>query len=207
MRAFVYVIGAVAIVVVSFMATLRVLDYWSGPPLPALVTEETPASQLPKFSGSNFGWAAATGLNLQTLKQTLPGSNQPIIQLIAVPADKPHMLNGVAQGLQPGHTYRIKAWVQSIAGGNIQMQVSGGDQQHFGATGFDFAARKLAFTSGTGAGASADATGGAQIWLDLPTANGQFNVVLVLIQNSTNLFKGDGKAGASLGGLTIEALN
>jgi hypothetical protein len=198
-----YVIGAVAIVVVSFATTLAVLDQWLGPPP---VTEETPASQLPKFGGSDIAWAAETGLNVQALNQTLAGSNQPIIHLIAVPSEGSHVLNGVVKGLNPGHTYRIKAWVRPTAGGNIQMQASA-DQKHFGAAGFDFAAGKIAFGSETGAGASPEANGWEQIWLDLPTLDGHFNVVFVVLHNSENLFKGDGELGVLLGGLTFVAIN
>jgi len=216
----VQILGGIVVIVVSFIVTSYVLNWWSGnrstgtditnvsrnstiQPGPAVMQESTVAD-LPPPTVAGMTWLGIEGLNVQAISATSAVAGQPTLQLIAVPTHGAHTLAGQISGLQKNQVYRITAWVKPVAGANFEIEA--GDHAPTGAsygTGiFDLTKHKQGGTAQLG---SAPGPQDWQIvWIDLPTSTGQLFFNTYILNDAGSAFTGDGRLGISLGGVTIE---
>ena len=85
------------------------------------VSQVTALSALPEPATPGFRWEVVRGLNVQAVNADAMVSGQPVLRLIATPNDKGHTLAVRLTGLNKNQTYRVSAWVKSVAGGNVEL--------------------------------------------------------------------------------------
>ena len=146
-----YGIVGIAVVVLSFSATLFALNKWfnnsnsdllftasitSARPAPAApptapapapqampaAAQEAPSDALPKVQSRGFQWAANAHLLIRPETGAPVVAGQPVLRLVATPQDGFHTLAGQFNGLNKNQVYRVTAWVKP-EGGNIQLEV------------------------------------------------------------------------------------
>jgi len=224
-----YGIVGIAVVALSFSATLFTLNLWSGYPLSdptstasipaapaaaAAATEpgaasETPFNALPKIETVGFQWAGIAHLNVQAETGTSVVTGQPIMRIVATPQDGFHTLAGQFSGLNKNQVYRVMAWVKPTGGSNIELeasdQASGQPLNHAVAI---FNLANHAVISAEGAmkerGIEKGPDGWQKIWLDLMTSAGQIVISLRPINGGAVTYKGDGRLGVVLGGVEAD---
>ena len=144
-----YGIVGIAVVALSFSATLFALNKWFSnsdsdllftasipsarpvPPAPpaspapqamAAAAQEAPPDALPKVQSRGFQWAANAHLLIRPETGAPVVAGQPVLRLVATPHDGFHTLAGQFSGLNNNQVYRVTAWVKP-EGGNIQLEV------------------------------------------------------------------------------------
>ena len=137
-----YVIGGLAILVISFVTTLAALDYWWPPG-----EGESAISELPKLPDPGMSWVSVKGLKVQAVDGLSAVPGEPILRLIPTPTDGVHRLRIEFTGLEKNHLYRISAWVKPQPAGNVQIaatdNLEGRPSANRGEAAFDLRASKL----------------------------------------------------------------
>jgi len=228
-----YGIVGIAVVALSFSATLFTLNLWSGYPLsdpistasipaapaaaPAAAaaadapgaTSETAFNALPKIETAGFQWAGIAHLNVQPETGTSVVAGQTIIRIVATPQDGFHTLAGQFSGLNKNQVYRVLAWVKPTGGSNVELEASdqaNGQPLNHAVAIFNLA--NNAVISADGAmkerGIDQGPDGWQKIWLDLMTSAGQIVISLRPINGGAITYKGDGRLGVVLGGVEAD---
>jgi len=218
---------AIAIVALSFSATLFALNSWSGNPgseplftssirsaLPtSLVPEDSPKpsvlADLPKPKA--FDWYVVRGLNVKPADETSVVAGQPILRLITTPNDTGHSLVAQYHGLAKNQVYRITAWVKPEAGGNIEVAAldqPNGTPVNQCSVIFDLSSKTVLSVNGTKAhGIEQGPDNWRKVWFDLATSDGQFLVAIRPAKGNADNYQGDGRLGVTLGGIQMDPRN
>jgi hypothetical protein len=207
-----YVVAGIAIVALSFAATLFVLNLWSGyptaesPSASPADTRESELADLPTMQGAGFQWTGIAKLNVRAETGASAVTGQPILQLLPTSQDGYHTLGGQFTGLSKNQHYRIAAWLKPEAGANVEVGVAdnpNGKALNFAVGVFDLTQHTV--LSGSGAvndrGIEQGPGDWQKVWLDLPTSDGQFIFTIRPANGAAVTFKGDGKFGLILGGI------
>jgi len=173
----------------------------SGP----VITKETVLADLPKPTTPGFAFIGIVGLNAQVEAGNPVVAGQTILRLVAVPTTGRHYFAAQSTALKKNHVHRIIAWIKARAGVKVQMQVSDKQTVNYGSVIFNPGARIMSSPSGGLKGRGIEQGPGEwqKIWVDLPTADGEFVLALVLISKERGTFKGDGQLGLTFGGLEV----
>lgn len=212
-----YTVAGLAVVAVSFSATLFALDRWSGDPnaeplftgsipIASDSAQETALADLPKLS--TFEWYAVRGLNVKTADEGAVVAGQPILRLLATPNSTGHSLVAQFHELNRNQVYRITAWVRPEAGGNVEVEAldhpSGNPINHYLAIADLSNSRFLTANAAKAQGVEPDASNWHKVWFDLATADGEFLVAIRPAKGNSDTFRGDGRLGVTLGGIQME---
>jgi hypothetical protein len=176
------------------------------------VSQVTALSALPEPATPGFRWAVVRGLNVQAVNAGAMVSGQPVLRLAATPNDNGHTLAVRLSGLNKNQTYRVSAWVKSVAGGNVELAafdrpdtdkpVNNGDAV------FDLSNHQVLDASGVqDRDIEQHPDYWQKVWIDLATSDGQLLVAVRPINGRRLLFRGDGKLGLILGGIEAEPLD
>jgi hypothetical protein len=211
-----YSIVGLAIVALSFSATLFALNRWSsGPSSQPLFTSsisaasgnlpDTSLEELPKLAA--FNWFIVRGLNVRPADERAVVAGQPILRLVATASDTGHSLVAQYHGLGRNQVYRITAWVRPEAGGNVEVSAldqPNGTPVNTGTVIFDLSARTVLNATGAKAqGMEAGPDNWQKVWLDMATSDGQFLVAIRPARGNSDSYRGDGKIGVTLGGIQM----
>jgi hypothetical protein len=177
----------------------------SGP----LITEETVLADVPKPTTPGFAFIGIVGLNAEVEAGNPVVAGQPILRLVAVPTTGRHYFAAQSTALNKNRVHRITAWIKARAGVKVQMQVSDKLTVNYGSAIFNAGTRVVSSPSGGLKGRGIEQGPGEwqKIWVDLPTADGEFVLALVLISKERDTFKGDGQLGLTFGGLEVAERN
>ncbi len=180
----------------------------NAPPL----TQATPLSALPEPGVANFRWVTLRGLNAHAVNADAAIAGQPVLRLIATPDSMAHTLSIRLSGLDKGRTYRIAAWVKPVAGGNANLAAfdrpDSKQPSDSGDAIFDLESHQILKSSGVTERDIEQHSGAWQkVWIDLPTADGEFLIAIRPIKGIDYLFDGDGKLGVLLGGIEAQRLD
>jgi hypothetical protein len=176
------------------------------------VSRVTALSALPEPATPGFRWEVVRGLNVQAVNADTIVSGQPILRLTATPNDNGHTLAVRLTGLNKDQTYRVSAWVKSVAGGNVELAafdrpdtdkpINNGDAI------FDLSNHQVLDASGVqGSNIEQHRNYWQKVWINIPTSDGQLLVAVRPINGRGLLFPGDGKLGLILGGIDAEPLD
>ena len=176
------------------------------------VSQVTALSALPEPATPGFRWAVVRGLNVQAVNADAMVRGQPVLRLTATPNDNGHTLAVRLTGLNKNQTYRVSAWVKSVAGGNVELAafdrpdadkpVNNGDAI------FDLSNHQVLDASGVqGRDIEQHPNYWQKVWINLATSDGQLLVAIRPINDRRLLFVGDGKLGLILGGIEAEPLD
>jgi hypothetical protein len=176
------------------------------------VLQVTALSALPEPATPSFRWEVVRGLNVQAINAEAVVSGQPVLRLIATPNDQGHTLAVRLTGLDKNRTYRISAWVKSVAGGNVELAafdrpdtdkpVNNGDAF------FDLSNHQVLNASGVqDRDIEQHPNYWQKVWINVPTSDGQLLVAVRPVNDKSLLFSGDGKLGLILGGIEAEPLD
>ena len=173
----------------------------SGP----VITKETVLADLPKPTTPGFAFIGIVGLNAEVEAGNPVVAGQTILRLVAVPTTGRHYFAAQSTALNKNHVHRIIAWIKAQAGVKVQMQVSDKLTVNYGSVIFTPGTRLISSPSGGLKGRGIEQGPGEwqKIWVDLPTADGEFILALVLISKERDTFKGDGQLGLTFGGLEV----
>jgi hypothetical protein len=166
---------------------------------------------LPELAMPGFRWEVVRGLNVQAVNADTMVSGQPVLRLIATPNDQGHTLAVRLTGLNKNQTYRVSAWVKSVAGGNVELAaldrpdtdkpVNNGDAV------FDLHNHQVLEVSGIqGSDIEQHPNYWQKVWINLATSDGQLLVAIRPIKDRL-LYPGDGKLGLILGGIEVGPLD
>jgi hypothetical protein len=172
------------------------------------VSQVTALSALPEPATSGFHWEVVRGLNVQAVNADAMVSGQPVLRLTAIPKDNRHTLAVRLTGLNKNQTYRVSAWVKSVAGGNIELAafdrpdtdkpVNNGDAV------FDLHNHQVLEASGIqDSDIEQHPNYWQKVWIKVATSDGQLLVAIRPIKDRL-LYPGDGKLGLILGGIEAE---
>jgi hypothetical protein len=182
---------------------------WLGP------TDTSVLSELPRLSSRESwspNWDLIEGLHAKEVPSVPVVPGQPVLRLVAVPTENRHAVAVRFGGLAPNRVYRATVWIRALPGTRVVMEArdgldpGNGRPFHFGTVSFDLAAHKPVQYSGDlrnhGAEAAADAW--QMLWMDLPSKDGLFFVLVGLLEGDNNLhiFKGAGQE-MTLGGFEV----
>jgi hypothetical protein len=176
------------------------------------VSQVTALSALPEPATPGFRWEVVRGLNVQAVNADAMVSNQPVLRLTATPNDRGHTLAVRLTGLNKNQTYRVSAWVKSVAGGNVELAafdrpdtdkpVNNGDAL------FDLYNHQVLDASGVqDRDIEQHPNYWQKVWIDVPTSDGQLLVAIRPINGRRLLYVGDGKLGLTLGGIEAKPLD
>jgi hypothetical protein len=176
------------------------------------VSQVTALSALPEPATPGFRWQVVRGLNVQAVNAEAMVSGQPVLRLIATPNDQGHTLAVRLTGLDKSRTYRISAWVKSVAGGNVELAALDSPDSdkppNNGDAVFDLYNRQVLDESGVqGRDVEQHPNYWQKVWINLATSDGQFLVAVRPVSRGRLLFTGDGKLGLILGGIAVEPLD
>jgi hypothetical protein len=176
------------------------------------VSQVTALSALPEPATPSFRWEVVRGLNVQAVNDNAMVSGQPVLRLIATPNDQGHTLAVRLTGLDKNRTYRISAWVKSVAGGNVELAAFDSPDTdkppNNGDAVFDLYNHQVLGESGVqGRGVEQHPDYWQKVWINLATSDGQFLVAVRPVNRTRLLFTGDGKLGLILGGIAVEPLD
>jgi hypothetical protein len=211
-----YAVVGLAIVALSFSATLFALNRWTGgannePPLYTAsiptnaAVRDTTIADLPKPTG--FDWYVVRGLNVRASNEASVVAGQPVLQLITTPDETGHSLVAQYHGLNKNQVYRVTAWVRPEAGGNVEVAAldhPSGAPINRGLVIFDLPNKIALSADGVKARGIEQGPGNWQkVWLDLATADGQLLVAVRPARGGSDSFTGDGMLGVVLGGIQV----
>jgi hypothetical protein len=176
------------------------------------VSQVTALSALPEPATPGFRWEVVRGLNVQAVNADAMVSGQPVLRLTATPDDRGHTLGARLTGLNKNQTYRVSAWVKSVAGGNVELAafdrpdtdtpLNNGDAV------FDLSNHQVLNESGAqGGDIEQHPNYWQKVWINLATSDGQLLVAIRPVNGRRLLFFGDGKLGLILGGIAAEPLD
>ena len=176
------------------------------------VSQATALSALPEPSAPGFRWAVALGLNVQALDARPVVTGQPILRLIATPDQSRHTLAVRLSGLAANQAYRIAAWVKPLAGGNVELDAfdrpDADKPSSSGYAVFDLYNHQVIDSSGTKErDIEQHPDDWQKVWIELPTSDGQFMVVVRPAKGGAYQFDGDGRLGIILGGIEAQPLD
>jgi hypothetical protein len=212
-----YGIMGLAIVALSFSATLFALNRLSGSPSDASLftgsiltasdnVRDTALADLPKSSA--FEWFVVRGLNVKAASESAVVAGQPILRLVATPNSTGHSLVAHYGKLTKNQVYRITAWVRSEAGGNVEMEAldqPSGTPVNRCLVVVDLSNNKFLSTTSTKAqGVEPGPDNWHKVWVDLPTTDGEFLVAIRPAKGNSDTFSGDGRLGVTLGGIQMD---
>jgi hypothetical protein len=212
-----YAVVGLAIVALSFSATLFALNQWTGGaaadeplytasiPTPDAIRDTTVAD-LPKLSA--FDWYTVRGLNVKAANENAVLAGQPILRLLSTPNDTGHSLVAQYHGLNKNQVYRITAWVRPEAGGNVEVSAldhPSGAPVNRCIVVVDLSSRAVVSADGTKTQGVESGPGNWQkVWFDLPTSDGQFLVAVRPAKGNADSYRGDGRLGVTLGGIQMD---
>lgn len=216
-----YVLGGIVIFALSFVATLFVLNaranhsLTEAPPVSSAQPgmghpiPESALADLPKLEATDLHWIGIAKLNVRAQTGTPMVVGQPILLLTPTLDEGYHTLAGQVTGLNKSQAYRITAWVKPEAGGNIELEVvdSPDTSPVNHAVGiFDLTRHVVLYGSGEVNDRGIEQTPGdwQKVWLDLVTSDGKFVFTIRPSNGASDIFKGDGRFGLSLGGIEVE---
>ena len=145
-----------AIILVSFAATLALVDHLTVRPDPLSsitpksvpVTEATSLQQLPRFVRSQtyaedwdgeylVQWEGIEGLNARSSLDVPMVKYHPAMELVPVPVDGMHRLGIQARGLTPKVIFQVGVWIKGGPNTKIAMNVFDGYYVTTGTSSFD----------------------------------------------------------------------
>jgi hypothetical protein len=210
-------VAGLAIMALSFGATLYALNQWTGTPgseplfTGSILTAsdgvpDTAITDLPKTSA--FDWHTARGLNIKAANESAVVAGQPILRLVATPNETGHSLVAQYHGLSKNQVYRITAWVKPEAGGNIEIAAldqPAGTPVNRGIIIVDLSGKKILSVDGPKAQGVEPGPGDwEKVWIELPTSDGQFLVAIRPTKGDADSYRGDGRLGVVLGGIQMD---
>jgi hypothetical protein len=206
-----YVVLGIGVVALSFAGTLFLLNLLSGSPDVPVSSEstaiydglhETTLAELAQLQSPNLQWLGVTHLNVQREADRSVASSQPVLQLIPTQQNGYHTLAGQITGLGNNQTYRITAWVKTIGGENVELDVTDQPNRNAGRGIFDLSQHEILNKSDTAKkGIEQGPDGWQKTWLDLATSDGEFTFALRPADGAVDTFRGDGKRGLIFGGI------
>jgi hypothetical protein len=211
-----YAVVGLAIVALSFSATLFALNQWTGgtddEPLftASILTSETvrasDVADLPKLSA--FDWFTVRGLNVKPADENAVVAGQPVLRLVSTSNETGHSLVARYHGLNKNQVYRITAWVRPEAGGNVEVEAldqPSGTPVNRGIVIADLSSNKFLSVNGVKTQGVESGPGNWQkVWIDLPTTDGQFLVAIRPAKGNADSYRGDGRLGVTLGGIQMD---
>jgi hypothetical protein len=176
------------------------------------VSQVTALSALPEPATPGFRWQVVRGLNVQAVDADAMVSGQRVLRLIATPNDGGHTLAVRLTGLDKNQTYRISAWVKSVAGGNVELAAfdrpNTDKPLNNGDAVFDLYNHQVLDESGVqGRDIEQHPNYWQKVWINVATSDGQLLVAVRPTNGRKILFVGDGKLGLILGGIEVEPLD
>ena len=152
------------------------------------------------------------GLNVQAVNADTIVSRQPVLRLTATPNDRGHTLAVRLIGLNKNQTYRVSAWVKSVAGGNVELAAFDRPDTdkpvNNGHALFDLSNHQVLDASGVqSSDIEQHPNYWQKVWINLPTSDGQLLVAVRPLNGRRLLYVGDGKVGLILGGIAAEPLD
>ncbi len=176
------------------------------------VSQVTALSALPEPATPGFRWEVVRGLNVQAVNADAMVSGQPVLRLAATPNDNGHTLAARLSGLNKNQTYRISAWVKSVAGGNVQLAALDRPDTdkpiNDGYAIFDLSNHQVLDAFGVqDRDIEQHPNYWQKVWINLATSDGQLLVAVRPINGRRLLFRGDGKLGLIWGGIEAEPLD
>jgi hypothetical protein len=176
------------------------------------VSQVTALSALPEPATPGFRWQVVRGLNVQVVNAEAMVSGQPVLRLTATPNDQGHTLAVRLSGFDKNKTYRISAWVKSVAGGNVELAAFDSPDTDKPANNgdaiFDLYNHQVLDDSGApGRDVEQHPNYWQKVWINLATSDGQFLVAVRPVSGRKLSFAGDGKLGLILGGIEVEPLD
>jgi hypothetical protein len=218
-------VTAAAILLVSFLATLALLEtspVASGPPTPVTpksvaVTEATALPQLPRFVreekfADNWDgeylvqWEGIEGLNASKSGETPVVKFHPALELVPVPTDGLHRLGIQARSLPPRLVFQVGVWIKAAPNTKIGLDTFDALYVTTGRSTFDLTGGKVLSSTGAvrKAGVIARSDHWYRAWLQMRSANGWLVTYLqVLNADGAATYKGDGKQVVVFGGIEI----
>jgi hypothetical protein len=179
--------------------------------LPPL-SQVTALSALPEPATPGFRWEVVRGLNVQAVDADAVVSGQPVLRLTATPNDKGHTLAVRLTGLNKNQTYRVSAWVKSVAGANVELAALDRPDTdkplNNGYAIFDLPNHQIQDAFGVqDRDIEQHPDYWQKVWVNLATSDGQLLVAIRPINGRRRLFPGDGKLGLIWGGIQAEPLD
>jgi len=176
------------------------------------VSQVTALSALPEPATPGFRWQVVRGLNVQAVDADAMVSGQRVLRLIATPNDGGHTLAVRLTGLDKNQTYRISAWVKSVAGGNVELAAfdrpNTDKPLNNGDAVFDLYNHQVLDESGVqDRDIEQHPNYWQKVWINVATSDGQLVVAVRPTNGRKILFVGDGKLGLILGGIEVEPLD
>ena len=176
------------------------------------VSQVTALSALPEPGAPEFRWQVVRGLNVQAVDADAMVSGQRVLRLIATPTDGGHTLAVRLTGLNINQTYRVSAWVKSVAGGNVELAAfdrpNTDKPLNNGDAIFDLSNHQVLDESGVqGRDIEQHPNYWQRVWINVATSDGQLLVAVRPTNGRKILFVGDGKLGLILGGIEVEPLD
>jgi len=214
-----------AIILVSFAATLALVDHLTVRPDPLSsitpksvpVTEATSLQQLPRFVRSQtyaedwdgeylVQWEGIEGLNARSSLDVPMVKYHPAMELVPVPVDGMHRLGIQARGLTPKVIFQVGVWIKGGPNTKIAMNVFDGYYVTTGTSSFDL--NNGTVLSSVGAVRKAGVKAGSdywyKVWLRMLSTNGWLvTYIQVLNGDGAATYKGDGKKVVVFGGIEI----
>ena len=216
---------AAAIILVSFLATLALLDaspLAPGPPTPVTpksvaVTDVTALPQLPRFAREErfadnwdgeylLQWNGIEGLNASSSREKPIVKNHPALELVPVPTDGLHHLGVQARGLSAGVVFHVGVWIKATPNTKIGLNAFDAMNVTNGTSTFDLAGAKVLSSTGAvrKAGVIARSDHWYRLWLEMRSSNGLLVTYLQLLNaEGAPAYKGDGKQLVVFGGIDI----
>jgi hypothetical protein len=206
-----YFVLGIGVVALSFAGTLFLLNRLSDSPnIPASpqptakydASHETTLAELAPLQSPNLQWLGVANLNVHHETDRSVVSSQPVLQLIPTRQDGYHTLAGQIVGLKNNQVYRITAWIKTIGGENVELNMTDQPNRNSSSVIFDLSQYAvLSKPDAAKAGIEQDTDGWLKVWLDLATSDGEFTFALRPANGARDTFSGDGKLGLIFGGI------
>ena len=207
-----YIIGAIAIVAVSFWTTLIVLDKYS-PSRPA-GSANAPASSigdLPRIARSGAfpaAWSALVGLQATDDGTRAVAPGQPVLKLMATSTHGGHQIEMKVSSLEKDKVYFAIIWVKRGTQTKVFVQTHDGDQAppSYGVFFADIGNQRIYnlhhVLSPTTMRPGPD--GWLKLQVPLRTADGSVSIMLGFLGNDdSTVYQGDGQSALSFGGVEM----
>ena len=185
---------------------LRSLETGGGPPdrnnswrgaLSRFAYTDTVISDLPRPPESSSApnrWDLIEGLNAEVFQGSAVVSGQHILRLVAVGADRRHVLGVRFDDLASNTIHRATAWVKAEPGIHLMIEArdfvdpSTGKPANYGVARFDFAARSAISSNGDilASGVEAAVHDWVKIWVDLRSRDGRIFALIGLLEGGNN---------------------